>query len=292
MEVLNNHQQYFDLIPNEMIIKTFIFIDAATLLNCRLVCKRWQELIDAYVFQEKAARENKYVNNGRGYHSFSQIASNDVKKLELPWYVFYVIIKYDPFNRNLTKNHCGQERWKHWRYHKNLSSALNNEPDVTNLSNIVEVPKNEHILNDPDFDGHTSCFIIDYQYISTLYQQITFKDYGLNDIIMKILRPKISFSAWFYKTYCENNNAYKLHATFHSKTNEVIGKCEHSDESPQRATEWTKASILYNTQGDESFLNLHHSLMDIKCQNILSGIYVSCSVVKMLLPIKYKNTNS
>lgn len=91
-----------------MVINTFILIDANTLLYCRLVCKRWQKLIDTYVFQEKAALENKFVNNVRGYSSFSQISSNDIRKIELPWYVFYVISKFDPFNRNLIKNHCGQ----------------------------------------------------------------------------------------------------------------------------------------------------------------------------------------
>jgi len=110
MEVLKNPHKHFDLLPDEMVVYTLSFIDADTLMDCRLVCKRWRELIDAYVFQEKASRENEFVNNGRGYYSFSQIDSNSVRKLELPWYVFYVICKYDPFNRNLVKNHCGQSK--------------------------------------------------------------------------------------------------------------------------------------------------------------------------------------
>jgi len=107
-EELNNHYEPVDLLPDEIVISTLILIDANTLFACRLVCKRWQQLIDTYVFQEKAARENKFVNNGRGYNSFSQISSNEVRNLDLPWYVFYIIGKYDPFNRNLVKNHCGQ----------------------------------------------------------------------------------------------------------------------------------------------------------------------------------------
>lgn len=95
MEVLKNNQT-FDLLPNEMVINTFILIDTNTLLDCRLVCKRWQKLIF------------KFVNNSRGYSGFSQISSNDIRKIELPWYVFYVISKYNSFNRNLIKNHCGQ----------------------------------------------------------------------------------------------------------------------------------------------------------------------------------------
>lgn len=109
MEVLKKNQS-FDLLPDEMFIHILISIDAKTLLDFRLVCKRWQELIETFVYQEKAVLENKFVNNGQGYSSFSQIGSNDIRKIELSWYVFYVINKYDPFNRNLIKNHCGQGR--------------------------------------------------------------------------------------------------------------------------------------------------------------------------------------
>jgi len=104
MEVFKNFHNPFDLLPDEMVVNTLSLIDADTLLNCRFVCKRWWELIDAYVFQEKASRENEFENNGRGYYSFSQIDSNSVRKLELPWYVFYVIWKYDPFNKNLVRD--------------------------------------------------------------------------------------------------------------------------------------------------------------------------------------------
>lgn len=109
MEVLKKNQS-FDLLPDEMFIHILISIDAKTLLDFRLVCKRWQELIETFVYQEKAVLENKFVNNGQGYSSFSQIGSNDIRKIELSWYVFYVINKYDPLNRNLIKNHCGQGR--------------------------------------------------------------------------------------------------------------------------------------------------------------------------------------
>lgn len=98
----------FESLPDEMVVCTLSFVDPDTLLNCRLVCQRWHQLIDAYVFQEKASRDNELANGGRGYHSFSLIDSNTVRKLDLPWYVFYAICKYDPFNRNLVKNHCGQ----------------------------------------------------------------------------------------------------------------------------------------------------------------------------------------
>lgn len=98
-------------LPDEMVTYLLSFVDADTLLNCRLVCTAWRVLIDSYAFQEKASRENEFVNNGRGYYSFSDIDSSTIRKLDLPWFVFYAICKHDPFNKNLVKNHCGQGGW-------------------------------------------------------------------------------------------------------------------------------------------------------------------------------------
>jgi len=105
-----SNRNYFDSLPDEMVVLALSFVDASSLLDCRLVCNSWRTLVDAHAFQEKASRENDTVNNGRGYHSFSEIDSKTVRKLELPWYVFYAICKYDPFNRNLVRNHCGQSK--------------------------------------------------------------------------------------------------------------------------------------------------------------------------------------
>lgn len=94
-------QRSFDSLPNEMVLHVLRYVDADTLLSCRPVSKLWRELVDRYAFQEKAAEENKWVNGGRGYRSFSQVDADTVMKLDLPWFVFYVICKHDPFNRNL-----------------------------------------------------------------------------------------------------------------------------------------------------------------------------------------------
>lgn len=101
----------FDLLPDEMVVHVLCFVPVDSLLDCRLVCRRWRVFIDSRVYQEKAAQENEFVNNGRGFYSFSQIDSNTVRKLNLPWYVFYTVCKHDPFNRNLVKNHCGQSKF-------------------------------------------------------------------------------------------------------------------------------------------------------------------------------------
>jgi len=50
--------QHFESLPDEMAVHVLSFVDADTLLNCRIVCAQWRALVDAYAFQEKAAREH------------------------------------------------------------------------------------------------------------------------------------------------------------------------------------------------------------------------------------------
>uniref|UniRef100_A0A2S2NMY0 FBA domain-containing protein n=1 Tax=Schizaphis graminum TaxID=13262 RepID=A0A2S2NMY0_SCHGA len=235
------------------------------------------------------------MNDGRGYYSFSQVNSDDIRKLDLPWYVFYVIIKYDPFNRNLVKNHCGQSGLNHWG---NITNTLWSMPGNIDMFNLVDmsciqyIPQdNRYILSDPDFDGHTSCFVIDFQYLRTIDQKINFKDYGLNEIVMKSLRPKISFSAWYYKDNSQST-CYTLRATVHSRTNEMIGVCDHIDTGLQTEFQWNKVSNSFETRGDETSLILRHSIMDARFSILTTNFKMTCSVVKFLLPIKYKNVNS
>ncbi|KAF0770806.1 F-box only protein 2-like [Aphis craccivora] len=216
MEVLKNNQT-FDLLPNEMVINTFILIDTNTLLDCRLVCKRWQKLIF------------KFVNNSRGYSGFSQISSNDIRKIELPWYVFYVISKYNSFNRNLIKNHCGQDLCNHWETDIDIESVLWTIVMIYNyLLFSAQISHVEHLLSDPDFDWHTSFFGVDFGY-----------------------------------------------ASVHSEINET-----------------KVVSGMIETTGHEIYLKLNHFVKRFYTQILIhSNLEVTCSVVKILLPIKYKNSN-
>jgi len=70
---------------------------------------------------------------------------------------------------------------------------------ITNDHNwwtIEDTPEGAPLLpDDPDFDGHTSCFVSTYRLCSKR-QTIIFKNYGLNDIVMKTLQPEISVSEW------------------------------------------------------------------------------------------------
>ncbi|VVC44527.1 Transposase, type 1 [Cinara cedri] len=74
----------FALLPDETVILLLSLVDVDMFLNCRLVCKRSRALSDTYIFQDKASQENEFVNNGKGYYSFSKIDSDIVRRLDFP----------------------------------------------------------------------------------------------------------------------------------------------------------------------------------------------------------------
>jgi len=49
--------------------------------------------------------------------------------------------------------------------------------------------------NDPDFEGHTSCFVSTYRKCSKA-QTVMFKNYGFTETIMMLLQPEIIISEW------------------------------------------------------------------------------------------------
>jgi len=51
-------------------------------------------------------------------------------------------------------------------------------------------------MDDSDFNGETSCFVSNEYPVRSVSQDIKFKDYGLNNNIMKTLQPDIELSAW------------------------------------------------------------------------------------------------
>lgn len=88
-------------IPIELIQPIFCHVDEKTLLNCQLVCKRWNEIITNYVWRKKAE-----IKTG---HRFS---SNTV----LEWKDFYLICVKNLFGRNLLKNPSGADGLKYWKF--------------------------------------------------------------------------------------------------------------------------------------------------------------------------------
>ncbi|XP_015374563.1 PREDICTED: uncharacterized protein LOC107169351 [Diuraphis noxia] len=291
--VLKNHHELFDLLPNEIVSHVLIFIDWDTLFVCRLVCKKWQQLIDTYVFQEKTAIENKFANDGRGYYSFSQIGSNSVRSLDLPWYVFYLIGKYDPFNKNLVKNSCGQGKG-HWDGPGEVN-FINKFTLWSNLSlwtdfKLSPLTTPTELIEDPDLNGYKLYFTTPLYNFYSMYQKIVFKDHGLNQNVMKSLQPEIIFSAWI-KNGCYRHYKYILQVILHDELENTIA--EHNVRSPEIQRQWVKTSSSLKMMGNESSITLHHKIDDrskylCDYQDNPYNLKITCSVVKILLPTEFK----
>lgn len=87
-------------VPVEMIQLILSYTDVETLLNCQQVCKSWNDIIKDYVWRRKA--EIKIC---------CKIPSDSILK----WKDFYLIVTKNLFERNLIKNHSGEEGLKYWK---------------------------------------------------------------------------------------------------------------------------------------------------------------------------------
>lgn len=108
-------------VPIELIQRIMSHTEEKTLLNCQLVCKRWNETITEYVWRKKAE-----IKTG---HRFS---TDNI----LHWKDFYLICAKNLFKRNLLKNHSGEEDFQHW----------------TLLEDDFVVQNNRHYSDSYDYD--------------------------------------------------------------------------------------------------------------------------------------------
>lgn len=87
--------------PEEIVSYILSFVDPPSLVfQCRLVCKNWKYIIDENVW--------KILTRYAKQKSFSKLSYSQRITLNLPWYVYYAVFSFDPFERNLIKNNCGQ----------------------------------------------------------------------------------------------------------------------------------------------------------------------------------------
>lgn len=156
-------------IPEELLGELFCYVDCKSLLNCQLVCKRWKDLIQEYVWRKKAEL------------IFGQ-SLQCLKSYELPWTVYYKICKKNPFERNLLKNHSGQEGLKkHWVISRQGGDHWRIEKPP------VGVPP---LPDDPVFEGKNSCFVTSYSLCSKR-QIVDLIAEGLSDVLLDTFQPPI-----------------------------------------------------------------------------------------------------
>ncbi|XP_046628560.1 F-box only protein 6-like isoform X2 [Neodiprion virginianus] len=88
-------------LPEELLSEILFHVDHKTLLNCQLVCKRWQLVLQNYVWRKKAEAVI-------GQHL-------DINE-ETSWLLYYNICSKKFLEKNLIKNHSGKNGpRKHWK---------------------------------------------------------------------------------------------------------------------------------------------------------------------------------
>ncbi|XP_011057718.1 PREDICTED: F-box only protein 2-like isoform X1 [Acromyrmex echinatior] len=145
-------------LPVEILTDIFFYVDYKTAMNCRLVCKRWQVLMN-HVWYKKTnqtmAKPFPWDNN-------------------MPWSVFYLTCTKKPYGRNLLKDYSDtkdMDYWRslNWRFRCNSYFWLERPMYVPNLKDIIYHPR---------------------------IQNVDLEDEGIHPYIIDTYRPTIEISEW------------------------------------------------------------------------------------------------
>lgn len=155
-------------IPQELIENILFYVDVKTLLNCRRVCKCWNEIITDYIWRKKAE-----VKIGRTFTSDSIFE----------WKDFYLLCS-DLFGRNLMDNHSGKVKFKRWQITHNHGDKWSIEcPPIGSPA----LPK------EPEFGNTQHCFVTSYGNCYKFYIIDLIKE-GFTENILDHLQPPIEVS--------------------------------------------------------------------------------------------------
>ncbi|KAK0169939.1 hypothetical protein PV328_010564 [Microctonus aethiopoides] len=158
-------------IPEELIIEILCYVDYKSLLNCQLVCKRWQNLLQDYVWRKKTE-----ISIG---HSLQSVKI-------MPWNVYYKICKRKPIGTNLLKNNSGQNNFSHWIVNQQGGDHWKVENPPEGVPPLPEIPI---------FEGNNCCFVTSYS-ICSKKQIINLTDEDLS-FILDGLQPSIVVGEWY-----------------------------------------------------------------------------------------------
>ncbi|KAJ8688362.1 hypothetical protein QAD02_024157 [Eretmocerus hayati] len=183
-------------IPEELLSQILSYGNYKDLCQYQLVCKRWNHLIQSYVWRKKAEMTLGHllpVNN------------------DIPWTLYYFICTKRAFRRNLIKNHSGEKKFSNWTITANGGNRwkVENPPD--------NVPKPEDVV----FEGKKDCFVTSYD-VCAKYQVIDLLKEGFTKHFLDVIQPPIHVSEW----YCCR---WDCPATYFCKVELLLDK-EGSDE--------------------------------------------------------------
>lgn len=161
-------------LPKELLTSLLCYVDYKSLLNCQLVCKQWNILIQDYVWRKVTEQSvHRPLSFGK----------------DVPWPVYYLICHKKPFERNLVKNHSGAQGLRqHWQI---LSDGGDKWTVENPPAGIPPLPSNE-----PTLEGKQFCFATSY-YKCTKIQIIDLETEGLAPHILDVIQPPITVSEWY-----------------------------------------------------------------------------------------------
>ncbi|XP_076244678.1 F-box only protein 6 isoform X2 [Calliopsis andreniformis] len=214
-------------LPEELLAEIFCYVTDKSLLNCQLVCKRWKNLIQSYVWRKKAE-----ITFGRLF-----LWDQDV-----PWHEYYLISKKKPFERNLVKNHSGEEGVeKYWDSidEGGIPWKVENPP-----IGVPPLPSDE-----PLFNGKQFCFVTSYL-LCPKVQTINLKTEGLSPYILDHFQPPIVVSEW-YSCRWDCPATYECKVQLIGQDNKILDSFEFfngSEENEKRHT-WLKVTHEFINYG-------------------------------------------
>lgn len=227
-------------IPAELLAEIFCRADLKTLLNCQLVCKRWWIVIQNYIWRKKAE-----LTLGKPFPRHE----------EMPWHVFYFICKRKPFERNLLKNHSGEQKMKHWEICSNGGDSWMVEHPP---AGVPEMPLTI-------FEGKQICFVTSY-HSCTKRQLVDLVAEGLHPYVLDVLQPPIMVSEW-YSCRWDCPAVYEVHVELlasEEKDNRILDRFQFRDTiEGERQNQWLyKSHVFENYGAGLRKINFLHGGMD------------------------------
>lgn len=196
-------------LPEDVLVELLSLLPARDLLRtCRLVCTQWRYVVDlATLWKRKCQRDGFYCQ------SLDRSVSD--------WKVFYMLCH---LKKNLIKNPCAEENFKHWRLVENGGDKWK----------IEDLP-GAHGKHLPDTRVH-KYFVTSYQRCFKS-QLITLSKEGYCDELMDEKRPEITVKDW-YSARSDCGCIYELTVKLLSKDNAPL---EEFHPEPVIIEQWSDA---------------------------------------------------
>ncbi|KAL0126871.1 hypothetical protein PUN28_005314 [Cardiocondyla obscurior] len=207
-------------LPVEILIEIFCRADCKTLLSCQLVCKRWKMLMFSVWYKKTEQALGK------------PIPWDD----KLPWPALYLACSKKPYERNLVKNHSGQEQLKYWEITQEGGDHWTvEEPPL----GVPELPQTE-----PATENKQICFTTSYSYCCKV-QRINLVKEGIHPYILDTYQPAIVVSEW-YSCRWDCPAEYLLLVKLINDENKVIYEYKFKDDlQGEKQNQWLKVSHVF-----------------------------------------------